>query len=294
KLYCKMWESEGQPVGILQIVHGISEHLERYDHFATWMTQRGFLVVANDHMGHGRTVRDGHLMGHFYGGWAAAVDDVEAVHQRIAQAFPEVPYIILGHSMGSFLTRTLLFRHPNHGLSGAILSGTGWMPTGILQVGSRVCRHEIARKTAMGRSPILQKLMFGSFNLPFAPARTPYDWISTDSAVVDGFVTDPLCGILPTLGLIEALICGFEINQKMDNLRVMQTDLPILFLSGESDPVGEMGYGVRLTAQRFKEAGMVKVITKLYPGFRHEILNETCKMEIYDYILHWISDVIKM
>ncbi len=288
-IYCRMWEPAEAPRGILQIVHGISEHCGRYHDFACFLADHGILVVANDHMGHGHTTQDGQVVGHFYGGWEQAVDDVEGLRQDMARKYPGVPYYIMGHSMGSFLVRTLLFRHGGRGLAGAILSGTGWTPKTALAMGRLVCKREIRKKTLEGHSPLMQKMMFDGFNLKFHPARTPYDWVAANEEAVDSYIADPYCATLPTLGLVSSLLWGLTINERWSNLRRMRKDLPVYFFSGGDDPVGGMGKGVRICEMAFKRAGCKKILTKLYPTFRHEMLNELCKTEVYNDILAWID-----
>jgi len=232
-LHCGQWLPNGHPKAILQIVHGISEHIARYDEFARFLTDNGILVVAEDHMGHGKSVDEDHKVGHFYGGWEVAVDDVESLRQKTAAEYPNVPYFILGHSMGSFMARTLLFRHGGKGLSGVILSGTGWTPKAIIASGLALCKRKQGKYTELGRSEILQWMMIGRLNLKFAPSRTAYDWVSTDEDVVDAYINDPNCGAAPTIGLIHSLLTGLAMNQNMENLRAMPKKLPIFLFSGK-------------------------------------------------------------
>ena len=184
-IHAYRWEPAGKPVAVLQIIHGIAEHAARYDEMARFFTQRGVLVTAEDHMGHGRSSgTDAPLC--FSGGWMAAVDDSYALLERTHREFPDVPYLLFGHSMGSFLTRTLLYRYPNAPLRAVILCGTAWEPWPVLTAGRALCALEEKRLGATGYSPLLNALMFGLYNRKFPDAQTPDDWICARREVVDG------------------------------------------------------------------------------------------------------------
>lgn len=270
-IHAYRWEPAGEPVGVIQLVHGIAEHMLRYDAFARFLNQKGLLVVAEDHMGHGKSVGETPL--YFEGGWTAAVDDVYALLERTRKEFPDLPYYIFGHSMGSFLTRTLLFRYPDAGLRAAILCGTAWQPKALLSAGRALCALERLRVGARGHSKLLTKLMFGAYNTKFPDTRTPHDWICSRREVVDRYAADPLCGGEATVGLSGDMLGGIAMIQKKHNLNAMPKDLPVLFIAGKSDPVGDMGKGVERAAAHFRAAGMRSVSLQLYEG-RHEILNE--------------------
>lgn len=287
KIHAYRWEPEGEPVVVVQIVHGIAEHMLRYDAFARFLNAHGALVVAEDHMGHGKSQGSGASC-HFSGGWCAAVDDTYALLRRTKEEFPDVPYFILGHSMGSFLTRTLLFRHRDAGLRGAILCGTGWQPKPVLRAGLALCALERLRLGETGNSKLMVSLMFGAYNRKFPDAATPNDWICSDPQVVTAYTEDPLCGMDPTLGLTRAMLQGLCMIQKQKNLEQMPKDLPVFFIAGKDDPVGNMGKGVEKTRDRFLRAGMREVSLKLYEG-RHEILNEPNRQEVYDDVWQFID-----
>lgn len=289
QLRCGLWEPDGAPRLVLQLVHGIAEHIERYDEFATYLAQRGVVVVADDHMGHGKSVGEDQVVGYFTGGWLAAVADERRLQRQTMERYPGVPYVLLGHSMGSFLTRSFLWKYPDSGISGVILSGTGWQPAPVLAAGRLLCRREEKRYTDKVHSDLLHSLMFGTYNRKFAPTRTANDWICTDTAVVDAYCADPQCGFKPKIGLARDMLEGIALNQKRENFQMMRKDLPVWFFSGDKDPVGDMGRGVRKTAQAFRSAGMERVSCTLYPGGRHEMLNETNKIQVYDDVLQWLQ-----
>lgn len=289
-IHAYRWEPEGEPIAVVQIVHGIAEHAMRYDAFADFLTSHGVLVVAEDHMGHGKSHGSG-AERYFAGGWCAAVDDTYKLLSDTRREFPQLPYFVFGHSMGSFMTRTLLFRYPDAGLRGAVICGTGWQPRGMLAFGRTVCALEQARVGEKGTSTLLRTLMFGAYNRKFENTRTPDDWICSVPEVVERYREDPLCGGNVTVGLARDLLCGVSMIQKKQNLKRMNPDLPVLFIAGKDDPVGNMGRGVKTAYEQFKEIGMNRVTMRLFDG-RHEILNERHCREVYDFVWEFFRKLL--
>ena len=287
RIHCGMWQPSGQPKAVVQLIHGIAEHIARYDHFAKFLAAHGYLVVAQDHMGHGGSIED-LQQGYFYGGWMAAVADVKSLHDKTAEEYPTIPYYMLGHSMGSFLLRTYLYTYPDS-VDKAIISGTAWQSPGTLKAGLFLCKAEEKRLGDKASSPIMNKLMFGAYNKPFAPNRTTHDWITSVDAVVDAYIEDPLCGFDATIALARDMLLGISMNQMQENLQKMKKNLPVLFVSGSKDPVGAMAKGVLACIDAFKRAGMKDITIKLYPEGRHEMLNEINREEVYQDILDWIQ-----
>lgn len=285
--YC--WKPEEKPKAIIQIIHGIAEHVARYDHFARYLNQLGYLVVADDHMGHGQSISEEVPQGYFAGGWDAAVEDCCRLMEKTMAEFPGVPYILFGHSMGSFLARSVLIKRPDSGITAAIICGSAWMPGAVIQGGrliSGLLNHgESARKP----STLLQKVMFSGYDKRINPVRTPCDWLTRDDAVVDAYMADPLCGFAPTPALANAMMNGLLYIQNTANLKCMKKDLPVHFIAGAEDPVGGYGEGVRKAAQMFIRSGMKQVSVKLYPDCRHEIHNELNKDEVYADVAAWIA-----
>lgn len=286
-IHAYRWAPEGKPVAVMQLVHGIAEHMLRYDGFARRLNDRGVLVVAEDHMGHGKS--GGERM--YFSAWTEAVDDTYALLRRTQEEFPDVPYFLFGHSMGSFMARTLLFRYPQAGLRGAVICGTGWQPTPVLLAGRALCALEKCRLGATKHSPLLEKLMFGAYNAKFKDAQTPSDWICARRETVDRYVEDPLCGEPVTVGLAQELMRGLSMIQKRSNRAAMPKDLPVLFVAGESDPVGSMGKGVKKTAEKFRAVGMQNVTLRLFHG-RHEILNEENFDEVEEEIRQFLEKLL--
>ena len=292
RIHCCQWLPADQPRGIIQIIHGISEYVARYDELARFFSDRGFVVVGEDHMGHGGSISEEIPEGCFAGGWHAAVSDSYRLLQITREEFPDLPYTIYGHSMGSFIARTLLYTYPQAGLAAAVLSGTGWSNRAVLLAGQAICIMEGKRNGMDCPSPTVSKILFGPFNKSFENPRTPVDWLSRDCAEVDKYLADPLLGFPPSVGLAKDMIDGMVMNEDRKNLEKMPKDLPVLFVSGDMDPVGCNGKGVKQTCEAFQVAGMQNVRCKLYPNGRHEMHNEINRWELQADVLAFLDEVL--
>lgn len=290
KIHGCRWAPEGEPRGICQIVHGIAEYVERYENFAEYLNSLGFLVIAEDHMGHGQSVNGGGIRGYFHGGWFTAVEDTYQLLKDTRAEFPRLPYVLFGHSMGSFMTRTLLITHPDSGISAAVLCGTGWLPDPALPVAEKILEKVCSKRDTTGPSPLLQKLMFKGYNRKVEHPRTAYDWLTRDNQVVDAYIANPLCGFTVSAGLVRDMLSGIQLIQKEKQLEKMEKSLPVLFLAGGDDPVGSYGKGVRHAAEAFRKAGMTDVTEKIYPLCRHEVLNEINREEILRDTAAWMHE----
>lgn len=221
-------------------------------------------------------------------GWEHVVDDMESIRERTAKVFPGKPYFLFGHSMGSFLARTHLIRFPGR-LSGCVLCGTGHMSGLIVAGGKLVADGEIKKLGRRSYSEKADQLAFGAYNKRFAPNRTAFDWISLNEENVDAYISDPLCGGKTTLGLFRDMMGGLGIITKQSNLEKMDKNLPVFFIAGDQDPVGDMGKGVEKAHGCFLKAGMRDASIKLYHGLRHEILNEKTNQYVYRDVLGWLE-----
>jgi len=288
---CK-WLPEGHPRAIVQLVHGIAEFVERYDAFADYLSTQGIAVVAEDHMGHGQSIGNGSIQGYFHGGWFAAVDDTYRLLTDTRKEYPDVPYILFGHSMGSFMARTILCKYPDSGIRGAIICGTGWQPTFAMPMMVGLMNMICKKGDETAPNEQLQKMIFGGYNSRIDSPRTPCDWLTRDDAVVDAYISNPLCGFTPSSGLFRDMMTGIHYIQQPKNLEAMKKDLPVWFIAGREDPVGSYGKGVIQAAGAFRKAGMVHVSEKLYDGCRHEILNELNKQEVFEDALNWIGSIL--
>ena len=290
-IHVNQWTPLGREIrGIVQIAHGVAEYGARYELFADYLCRNGFVVVANDHLGHGLSrVEDRPMV--YLGdgnGWDNVVEDMESLRVRTAEVFPGKPYFFFGHSMGSFLTRTYLIRHPGT-LTGCVLCGTGHMKALIVAAGKMVADAEIKRLGRTAYSERIDQLAFGAYNTRFAPNRTAFDWLSVNEKNVDAYINDPLCGGRTTLGLFRDMMGGIGIITDRANMAKMDKNLPVFFIAGDKDPVGDMGKGVETAYRCFKKVGMRDVSIKLYHGLRHEILNEKTNQYVFLDVLNWLE-----
>ena len=279
---------------VLQIVHGMVEYVDRYDDFARFLGAQGIVVVGDDHLGHGDSVASQEDWGYLGdNGFECIVNDVRKIQKQFKKRFPGVPYYILGHSMGSFLTRYFLIKYGRE-VDGAIIMGTGYYSVPIAVFGKVLTQAVAAVKGWRYRSALVNKLAFGSYNKGFAPARTDFDWLSRDEATVDAYVGEPRCQFIFTLNAYHEMFKGLEFIAKKSNLKKMPKQLPVLFVSGGEDPVGNSGQGVQKVYDMFVLAGMDNMDITFYEGARHEILNETKRQEVYDDLYDWLNKEISL
>ena len=286
------WIPEGKPRAVVQIIHGIAEYGARYDAFARYLNGLGILVTTQDHMGHGGSIGGETSRGVIKGGWFDLVDDAYQLLLDTREAYPDVPCIFFGHSMGSFVLRTILAKYPDSGIAGAVICGTGWMGQALISGGRAVASLVCRIKGQQHPSPLLKKIMFGSYNSRIENARTENDWLSTDPAVVDAYNADPDCGFTASAGLVWAMLTGLDYIHNPKNLEKMDRKLPVYFIAGGEDPVGDYGKGVEQAADAFRKIGMERVSCKIYPGGRHEILNEVNREEVFKDTAEWIKSVL--
>ena len=286
------WLPDGQPRGVVQIVHGVAEYTARYRHVAEFLTAAGFLVCGADHLGHGETAGAGEF-GFFAPkhGWALVSRDVARLRDIQGEKYPGLPYCMLGHSMGSVLTRTYLIDHPG-ALSAAVLSGTGQENALAVAFGRALAQLLCLLRGPRYVSPLVYQLSLGAYNRAFRPNRTGADWISRDTQVVDAYLRDPRCTFRPTASMFRDLLSGIAYIGRRRNLAKMDPSTPVYFLSGDRDPVGGMGKGVRKVAAMFRSAACWDVTVKLYPGGRHEMLNELNRREVLLDLLAWLEKTL--
>lgn len=282
-----MWIPEGEPKGVVQILHGMAEHISRYDRPARALAGAGYLVAGHDHRGHGPDWPKDKL-GWFSekDGWKKILEDAHKVTGYLSGRFPGTSLILLGHSMGSFLAREYALVWPGE-LSALILSGTGSYGRPLAMAGSVLAGLTPPDKPAA----LVDRIAFSGNNKAFAPARTPFDWLSRDEKEVDKYVSDPLCGFTFTGRAFRDFFGGLTRLTDQKRLKVMDPDMPVLFISGDRDPVGAMGAGVREVEKSFLDAGMKRVKCLLYPGARHELFNETNRDEVLKDLIGWLDGI---
>ena len=294
KIHAVRWvPQKGEIKGVLQIVHGMVEHIDRYDHFARSLADKGFVVVGNDHLGHGASVSQDSDRGYFCkkDGETILVRDVHRLKKLTQKAFLGKPYFILGHSMGSFIVRKYIMDY-GKGVDGAIIMGTGSKPVYLLQLGIWLTKVLGKIHGEKYRSTFINNRAFGSFNNRFGSSRTEHDWLTKDEKQVDTYESDERNNFVFTLNGYQTLFKIFIYIQKEENFTKVRKDLPIFLVAGAEDPVGDFGKGVRKTYEFLQRVGYSKLDMKLYPQDRHEILNETDKETIYIDLENWIMQHI--
>jgi alpha-beta hydrolase superfamily lysophospholipase len=271
---CSRWDARGPSRGVLQIAHGLGEHIGRYAELIAALQEARVVVYGHDHRGHGRSARSPEEFGDYgNGGFDLLVEDMAELTRIAKEENPEQPFLLLGHSMGSFAAQQYLLEH-SYSVDGVILSGSGVLD-GMVR---------LSRSAA-------QKYNF--LNAAFEPARTPFDWLSRDTAIVDAFLKDPLCFPMlkpaSTASFLGAAACLAD-PARLSGIR---QDLPVYLISGSEDPVGERLAGVRALMDRYHRAGVCDTSFDFYEGGRHEMLNETNRGEVRTNLLVWIAGVLR-
>ena len=290
KILARICTPDKPPKAVVQIAHGIAEHISRYDPFMFFLAENGYVAVGNDHLGHGLSAENEDGLGIFdtQNGWTYAVDDMKALRDQVRQEFHDIPYIFFGHSMGSFLTRTYLIRYPDQ-YDAAILSGTGQQSPALINAGFFAANLLTLLRGPGADGKLLNDMAFGSYCKKIDNPRTPFDCLSTNEENVDRYIADPLCGFVAKCSMYRDMMGGLKFLTKQSNIDKMNKDAPIYFMSGAEDPVGDYGAGVEKAYRAFCDAGLHDVTMKLYPGGRHEMLNETNREEVMQDILAWLD-----
>ena len=285
------WLPDGEVKAVVQIVHGMVEFVDRYDRIAKLLNAEGVYVVGNDHLGHGASVVSEEDYGYFAekDGNGCVIGDMQSLRERTEKKYPGIPYFILGHSMGSFLTRQYITEY-GEGLSGAIISGTGYQSAATLKAGKAMCRTIAAFKGWRYKSALVNNMALGSYNKKFEPARTANDWLTHDTVVVDAYCANPWNNFMFTLNAYYNLFKGLEIAEDEQNIQRIPKTLPILIVSGGEDPVGNFGETPVKVAEIYRKCGIQDVECKIYPGDRHEILNELDHDKVDQDLIAWISE----
>lgn len=290
-IHAVVYKPQGQVRLVVQIAHGMAEHIERYDAFAAFLAEQGIACALNDHAGHGKSIQDKANTGYFapQDGWGAVLSDMKTLHDTAMQVYPGIPYVLMGHSMGSFLARAYAVRYPDD-MDAFVFSGTGGKNNAV-GMGKLVARREIKKNGPKVPSVLLNNLSFGSYNKAFSPARTPSDWLSRDERMVDAYVADPLCGFCFTGEAMLDFLGGMQEVTGIGWARQVP-DKPIYIFSGDKDPVGGNGKGVMQVCGWLKETGHT-VLCKMYEAGRHEMLNETNRQEVFLDVLGFFNTIAR-
>lgn len=277
---------------ILQITHGMVEFIERYEPFAEFLTQHGYMVVGHDHLGHGDSIRDVSDFGYFReeNPSDGLIKDMHKLRTIIQDENPDVPYFMLGHSMGSFMLRKYLAYH-NENLRGAIIMGTGFIPENTTKLALKVVNIFKKFKGSRHRSKFIESLTFGASYKQFDMTGTVPEksWLTKDVDIVKSYYADPRCSFMFTVNGYQGLFEAVNFSCNLENVKKIPQKLPIFIVSGDQDPVGDLGVGVKKVYELFKEAGSLDLTYKLYENDRHEILNETDKQQVFEDILSWMN-----
>ena len=292
-IYATKWQSDDiSPIAILQLIHGMAEHIGRYDEFACYLAQKGYIVVGDDHLGHGRSAKEYGDYGYFCEKKAASVlvMDEHRLKEVMQKKEKELPYFMLGHSMGSLILRNYLIQYGQE-IDGAILCGTP--NNGSVKVGMARTISGLLKLCGKNRekSAFLDRLVFGSYNKR-TEKRTCFDWINIDEKVVDEYMNDPQCGFLFTVNGFDTMFQLSANVNKMSLLKRIPKDLPILLIAGKEDPVGNYGKGVAHVYRQYRQLGIAGAELKLYDNARHEILFEPEKDIVFADICNWLQKYI--
>ncbi|WP_156855749.1 alpha/beta hydrolase [Oceanobacillus sp. AG] len=286
ELYIRSWGSDIKDAkAVILISHGMTEHIARYKQLAAFFNGKGFIVYGDDHRGHGRTGEKQGQLGFIAeaNGFELLVEDLHLLIQYVKKQHTGLPIFIYGHSMGSFITRNYIQNYSEE-VAGVLLAGSGFFPERSSKVGLEIASFQNPRK----ESTFMNNLVFGNYNSKIVQKLTSFDWLTRDGQVVDDYIADPLSGYVPTAGFFIDLLTGILQMQDPERNKRIRKDLPMLFISGDADPVGNYSKGVFQAAESYIEAGLSDVIVSLYPDARHELHQETNKEEVFAFLEQWI------
>lgn len=284
-----LYEPTTEAKGIIQICHGMAEHIGRYDNFMNFLCDNGYIVVGYDQRGHGMTAGSVENCGYMSDSdnIEVLVEDVHKVVEHIKNAYPEKNIYLFGHSMGSFVSQRYVELYNNE-ISGLILSGSSYNDGLIIKLGNILASMITKSKGRKHISHFINNLSLGSYNKKFKPAKTSVDWLSRDNENNVKYENDEYCGMIFTVSYFKDLTNCFKLIAK--DLELINNKLPIYIMSGDNDPVGNFGKGTTLLFTKLKKVGISDLTLKLYKDGRHEMLNEINKEEVYKNILEWVTN----
>lgn len=289
-IHCVKWGVKN-PKAILQVAHGMSEFIERYEEFAKYFNEKGILVVGNDHIGHGASIAKDKAPMYFGGenSWGCVVDDLFTLYERTKKEYPDIPYYVFGLSLGSFLMRALIINY-TEGIDGAILVGTSKATKLEIMLGKFMAERERKKYGDDVTTDTINDLTFGTYNKKFSPTKTEMDWLCSNEEALDAFLADKRRGKSFTVGLFRELLNVMSYSGDMNNINKMNKTMPILLMSGEKDPVGGFTKSIKKLEEAYKKCGIKDVELKIYPELRHDILNEIGREKVFDDISAWIEE----
>jgi len=287
ELFCRSYEAE-EPHAALMVIHGMAEHSKRYEDFARFMAQAGISVLTFDLRGHGKTAKSLGNLGHFSNrqGWQLVLHDVRLMLQYLQEQYATLPRFLLGHSMGSLLSRSLL-KEPLNAVQGVILSGTTHDPGFLTKAGIAIAKTGGTLFGYKKQSKLHDRLTFGRFNKPFDDGSSSFNWLTRDTERVKQYEDDLYCGFVCTLGFYRDMLQGLKQLYETPDAEANKK-LPLWLIAGDQDPVSNFGTDIQNVFRWYEKSGFQALDYQLYPGARHELLNETNRQEVYQDILQWI------
>ena len=273
---------------VVQVTHGMTEHIGRYADFAAKLCDAGIALAGFDLRGHGKNGGDPRIASFGPGGWEQSLEDMHRFSTLVEERFPGIPRFMLGFSLGSFLLREYLGRYPEDRMEGAVIMGTGQQPGFLLSILMGVLDGQIKKAGFDGTTELVRQLSFGTYNQKFKPNRTDADWLCANAPALDEYLADPLVRNDISAGLFRDLLGSMKRTGTNKSYVNWRKNLPVLLLSGEDDPVGDGGKGVKAVARTMEQAGMTNVKFCLFPGARHDLLHETAAEDAVLYLLNWI------
>ena len=288
-----LWKPEGEAKGVVQIIHGMCEYAERYAPFAKFLNENGYIVCADDHLGHGKSVKSEEDLGYFNDArdYSIVVEDIHELKKQVEPQAENLPWFVLGHSMGSFFCRKYISLYGNE-FKAAVIMGSGFKSKVTLNTALFAVKLNALFCGWRNRSKVIKNLAFGSYNKKFKPARTDNDWLSKDPQNVDNYEADKLCGFSFTNNGYYILFSVIKQACSKKVIAAVPKDLPVYFVAGEKDPVGDYGKGVIKAVNKFHKAGIKDVSVTLYDDCRHEILNDVCKEQVQNDVLGFYNGVL--
>lgn len=291
-VFLRIWDDVEYPIGIVQVLHGMAEHSARYNDFAQFLNNKGYIVYADDHRGHGYSIAAGEVLGYIGDdGFNNIVEDERIISKLIKKEYKELPLYIFAHSFGSFIGQEYIIRYSKE-IDGIILSGSAKQDGIDVKAGRILASIQNRFFDSSSEAKLIDKLSFGSYNKKVGDQNTKFDWLSQDNEQVKEYMEDKFCGFISPINFYYHIFKAFEELYKVDRLKTISKSLPILVLSGGMDPVGKYGRSVKRLYNQYKDLDMENLTLKLFEGGRHELLNEINREEVFEFVYDWLSSPV--
>ncbi len=290
---CAKWIPENEPEALIQIVHGMNEHIGRYDETARFFVEKGYAVFGEDHRGHGLTGK-GFQMGHFADkdGYLKVIEDNFTLLKLMKKEYPGKKLILYGHSMGSFISRNIAWKHGKE-IDFLLISGSGNFSSWYIYSNFFLLSFFSLFKKQTDTLPFIHNIGMNDLNKCFEPRKTDYDWLSTDPSIAEEFQNDPLCKAINSIAFYKDLMSLMKSMQDKTNIEKIPKDLPVFIFSGSMDPVGKNGKTVKIAYENYKKSGLRNIKLKIFEGYRHELHKEPVKEQLFNEIISWTKSFSK-